>query len=171
MGGDVRQQGARVALGTGDANVSTGLPVLDHLVGALARSGRFRLALEVAPGSADEQASGSGSVLGLAFAELLTADGATGCGWAILPADEALAAASLERSPRPLLSANVDFSGQRVAGIATDVVSQFLDELARGAGINLHVRLLEGDDPQHVLEAMFKAVGAALGSACRPNRD
>jgi imidazoleglycerol-phosphate dehydratase len=55
-----------------------------------------------------------------------------------------------------------------VAGIATDVVSRFLDELAEGAGLNLHVRLLEGEDPQHVLLAMFKAVGAALGLACRP---
>jgi imidazoleglycerol-phosphate dehydratase len=171
MTDEPRQQGARVALGTGDANVSTGLPVLDHLVGALARSGRFRVSLEVAPGSADEQATGSGGALGRAFAELLGTEGVAGSGWAIVPADEALAAASLERAARPALSANVDFSGQRVAGIATDVVSSFLDGLARGAGINLHVRLLEGDDPQHVLEAMFKSVGAALGSACRPNRD
>ena len=41
-------------------------------------------------------------------------------------------------------------------------------ELAEGARLNLHVRLLEGTDPQHVLTAIFKAVGAALGQACRP---
>ncbi len=48
------------------------------------------------------------------------------------------------------------------------MASRFLDELALAAGLNLHVRLVEGTDPQHVLAAIFKAVGAALGQACRP---
>jgi imidazoleglycerol-phosphate dehydratase len=153
---------------TGEANVATGLTVLDHLVGALARTGRLKVALEVAPDSADEQAVAAGAALGRALAALVRADGAAGVGWALATADEALAAASLEISDRPLLAANADFSGQRVAGIATDVVTRFLEELAGGAGLTLHVRLLEGEDPQHVLLAMFKAVGAALGLACRP---
>jgi imidazoleglycerol-phosphate dehydratase len=161
--------GARVTLAeTGEANVATGLTVLDHLVGALARTGRLKVALEVAPDSADEQAVAAGAALGRALAALVRADGAAGVGWALATADEALAAASLEISDRPLLAANADFSGQRVAGIATDVVTRFLEELAGGAGLTLHVRLLEGEDPQHVLLAMFKAVGAALGLACRP---
>ena len=66
---------------------------------------------------------------------------------------------------------NVDFSGQRVGGLATDVASTFLQELAVAASLNLHVRLVEGTDPQHVLAAIFKAVGAALGQACRPVPD
>ena len=44
-------------------------------------------------------------------------------------------------------------------------------QLALAAGLNLHVRLVEGTDPQHVLAAIFKAVGAALGQACRPVPD
>jgi imidazoleglycerol-phosphate dehydratase len=166
------QAGVRVSLAPrGEASIETGLPVLDHLVGALARAARLNVTLEVAPDSVDEQTAAAGRALGASLGELLRAETAAGAGWAIVPADEALAAASLELSPRPLLAANVDFSGQRVAGIATDVVSRFLDELARAAGLNVHVRLLEGDDPEHVLEAMFKAVGAALGRACRPNPD
>lgn len=162
--------GARVTLAaTGEANVATGLTVLDHLVGALARTARLKVALEVAPDSADEQAVAAGGALGRALGELLRADGAAGSGWALSTADEALAAAALETSDQPSLAANVDFSGQRVAGIATDLVSRFLEQLAVGAGLNLHVRLLEGEDPQHVLLAMFKAVGAALGLACRPH--
>ena len=39
-------------------------------------------------------------------------------------------------------------------------------ELAEGAGLTLHVRLVEGRDPQHVLEAIFKALGTALSQAC-----
>ena len=55
-----------------------------------------------------------------------------------------------------------------MGGLATDVISRFLEQLAGGAGLNVHVRLLEGRDTEHVLEAIFKALGAALGQACRP---
>ena len=88
-----------------------------------------------------------------------------------MPADEALAAAALEVTDEPLLASNVDFSDERVAGVSTDVASRFLEALAQSAGLNLHVRLLEGRDPQHVLAAIFKAVGAALGEAVRHRRN
>jgi imidazoleglycerol-phosphate dehydratase len=161
--------GARVALAAeGSASVETGLSVLDHLVGELARAGRFRIALEVAPDSTEEAVVAAGGALGAAVAERLDAAGAAGLGWAIVPSDEALASAALERASEPRLVTNVDFSDIRVGGVANDVASRFLEELARAAGLNLHVRLLEGDDPQHVLAAIFKAVGAALGQAARP---
>jgi imidazoleglycerol phosphate dehydratase HisB len=51
------------------------------------------------------------------------------------------------------------------------VPSRFLQELSEAAELNLHVRLVEGTDPQHVLAAIFKSVGAALGQACRPIPD
>ena len=166
---DDNPTGGRVALAAeGVANVSTGLPVLDHLVTELARAGRFKLSLEVGPGGADEAVVAAGRTLGTAFRERVSADGAAGRGWSLVPADEALALASLERVDKPRLVTNVDFSDQRVGGLGTDVASRFLDELALAAGLNLHVRLVEGTDPQHVLAAIFKAVGAALGQACRP---
>ena len=164
------QTGVRGVLAAeGSANVATGLPVLDHLVGELARAARLRVALEVAPESADEEVAAAGRAFGNALASLL--DGAAGRGWSIVPADEALASASLERTDKPLFASNVDFSDQRVAGLATDLASRFLRELTDAASLNLHVRLLEGTDPQHVLAAMFKAVGAALGQACRKEKE
>jgi imidazoleglycerol phosphate dehydratase HisB len=163
------QTGVRVALADqGAASIATGLPVLDHLLGELARTARLRISLEVAPGSADEEVAAAGRALGRALAEPLRADRASGHGWASLPAAEALASAALEVSDEPFCHSNVDFSGQRVGGLASDVVTQFLNELAGGAGLNVHIRLLEGRDPQHVLHAIFKSLGAALGQACRP---
>lgn len=163
------QTGVRVELAVrGEANVATGLPVLDHLVGLLAATARLRIALEVQPGSADEEVAAAGRALGAGLAEVVQSAGAWGRGWATLPADEALASASLEISERPLVVSNVDFSGQRVGGLASDVVARFLNELAAGAGLNVHIRVLEGRDPEHVLAAIFKALGAALGQACRP---
>jgi imidazoleglycerol-phosphate dehydratase len=163
------QTGVRVELAAeGSATVATGLPVLDHLVGELARCGGMRVTLEVSPGSAEEEVAAAGRALGAALAEPLRAGGAFGRGWAHVPADEALAGVVVEVAERPLVASNVDFSGQLVGGLARDVVARFLEELAAGAGLNVHVRLLEGSDPEHVLRAIFKALGAALGQACRP---
>ena len=76
----------------------------------------------------------------------------------------------IEASGRPLVVSNVDLSDARVAGLASDIVATFLRELAEGAGLTLHVRLIEGADPEHVLEAIFKALGVALAQSCRPRR-
>src|SRR5437763_1357810 len=163
------QAGVRLALAPeGSATVSTGLPVLDHLIGELAASGRFRLTLEVAPNGPDLAASVAGRALGASLAELLGDATVAGAGWAVVPSAEALALASLERDDDARLVSNVEFSDQSVGGLATDVASGFLRETAEAAHVNLHVRLLEGTDPQHVLTAIYKAVGAALGQACRP---
>jgi imidazoleglycerol-phosphate dehydratase len=160
--------GVRVELAAeGSASIATGLPVLDHLVGELARTARLRISLEVAPGSADEEVAAAGRGLGEALAGPLRSPTASGRGWAWLPADEALAGAVLEISDRPRVASNADFSGQLVGGLATDVVARFLEELAAGAGLNVHIRVVEGREPEHVLAAIFKALGAAIGFACR----
>jgi imidazoleglycerol phosphate dehydratase HisB len=61
-----------------------------------------------------------------------------------VPADEALAHVTVEASGRPLVVSNIDLSDARVAGLASDMVATFLHELAEGAGLTLHVRLIEG---------------------------
>ena len=157
---------ARVAVGAGTANVATGLPVLDHLLTLLARSGRFDVALELPPGDAEAEVAAAGRALGEAFSPLLRADGALGHGAGVLPAHEALAQVVLEVSDRPLVASNVDLTEARAGGLASDLAARFLDELTRTASLTLHVRLIDGDDSQHVLEAIFKALGAALAQAC-----
>jgi imidazoleglycerol-phosphate dehydratase len=165
-----RSSGARVVLGgEGRARVATGVSVFDHLLTLLARHGGFDLTLEVAPGDPDEEVAAAGRALGGALVEALP-EGARGHGSAVVPADEALAHVALEISGRPLVVSNVDLSDARVAGLAHDIVGTFLRELAEGAGLTLHVRLMEGDDPEHVLEAIFKALGVALAQSCRTRR-
>jgi imidazoleglycerol-phosphate dehydratase len=156
--------------GSGRASVSTGLPLLDHLLTLLAAYASFDLTLEVEPGAADEEVAAAGRALGGALSDALRADGCRGHGSAVVPADEALAHVVMEASGRPLLVTNVDLSGARVAGLATDIAARFLEELAQGAGLTLHVRLLDGEDTQHVLEAIFKALGVTLAQSCRPRR-
>jgi len=156
--------------GRGEANVATGVPVLDHLLALFAEYGSFDLALEVAPGNAEAEVAAAGRALGQALAEALRTEGCRTHGSAVIPADEALAHVVVEASGRPLVVSNVDLSDARVAGLARDIVATFLRELAEGAGLTLHVRLMEGDDPEHVLEAIFKALGVALAQSCRPRR-
>jgi imidazoleglycerol-phosphate dehydratase len=54
--------------------------------------------------------------------------------------------------------------------MATDLAAAFLREVVEGASLTLHVRLIDGSDTHHVLEAIFKAFGVALAQACRPRR-
>ena len=162
---------ARVdAGGTGQASVATGLPVLDHLLALLAEYGSFDLDLEIAPGEAEAEVAAAGRALGQALADALRAEGSRRHGSAVVPTDESLAHVVVEASGRPLVVSNVDLSDARVAGLASDIVATFLRELAEGGGLTLHVRLIEGADPEHVLEAIFKALGVALAQSCRPRR-
>ncbi len=163
-----RRSEVRVELrGSGAASVETGLPVLDHLLEHLARYARFDLGLEVEPGAAEVEVAEAGSALGRALAGPLRETGALGYGAASMTSTEALASVVLETSDDPLLVTNVDLTEARIGGLGTDVARRFLERFVEGAGVTLHVRLLNGTDSQHVLEAIFKALGVALAQACR----
>ena len=167
--GEVERARVRVAFGeAARSNVATGLPVLDHVLRLLAQYGGLDIQLHVRPDAADAEVAAAGRALGEELHGALHAEEARGHGSAALPQDEALAHVVLEASERPLVAANVDLSDARVAGLQTDLVSNFLREFAEGASVTLHVRLVVGDDPQHVLAAIFKALGTAIAVACRP---
>jgi imidazoleglycerol-phosphate dehydratase len=152
--------------GSGAASVDTGLPVLDRLLVRLAEVARFDLALEIQPGEAEAEVVAAGNALGDALHDPLRAPGVRGYGTGSLTSAEALAFVVLEVSDAPLLVSNVDLTEARIGGLGTDVARTFLERLAGAAGLVLHVRLLNGTETQHVLEAIFKALGAALAQAC-----
>jgi imidazoleglycerol-phosphate dehydratase len=151
---------------TGDAHVETGVPVLDGLIEQIARYGHFALTLAVASDSAEAQVVSSGRALGADLAMLLKVENARGHGAGYIPSSEALAHVALDLSDDPRLVSNFDLSAAHVGGLAGDMAVRFLSELALAAGIVLHVRLVEGSDPQHVLDAIFKSLGVALENAC-----
>jgi imidazoleglycerol-phosphate dehydratase len=152
--------------GSGRATVQTGLPVLDHALELLARYAGFDLEVDVAADASPEEVAAVGRLLGQELAGPLAASGVRGYGSGTVPADEALAHVALEASGRPLLVSNVDLSRAHLAGLHTDLISRFLRELAEGGGLTVHVRLIGGEDTQHVVDAIFKSLGAALGQAC-----
>lgn len=158
---------AQVTLtGGGASSIATGVAVLDHLLGELASTGGFELRLEVAPDEPEAEVDTAGATLGDALLPLLTRDGAARRGVGIVPADEALAMVVVEVSGKPLVASNADLTSTRAGGLRTDLAAGFLHGLAESAGLTIHVRLMEGEDSQHVLEAIFKALGVALARAC-----
>ena len=74
----------------------------------------------------------------------------------------------VEASGSPLVASNADLTSTRAGGLQTDLAAAFLHDLAESAGLTIHVRLMEGENSQHVLSAIFKALGVALAEATRP---
>jgi imidazoleglycerol-phosphate dehydratase len=150
---------------TGEASqVATGVAVLDHLLEELALAGHFGLTLETAPDEPEAEVERAGRALGDALRPLLAGE-RPARGFGIAPADEALAMVVVEASGRPLVASNADLTSTRAGGLQTDLAATFLEELADSVGLTIHVRLIEGENSQHVLSAIFKALGAALADA------
>jgi imidazoleglycerol-phosphate dehydratase len=152
--------GARLAPGSGQANVATGVPLLDHLLTELAIAGQFDLALEIEPDEPVAEVDAAGAAVGHAVKPLLRA-GAHGNG--VMLSAEALAMVVVESSGIALVASNADLTG--AGGLGTDLAARFLSSLADAAALTLHVRLIEGENTDHVLEAIFKALGVALADA------
>lgn len=151
-----------------DGTIATGVAVLDHLLAELARSGGFGLSLEIAPDAPEAEVGAAGAALGDACRALLREEGALGHGVGIAPADEALAMVVIEASDRPLVVSNADLTASRAGGLRADLAASFLGSLADAAGLTVHVRLIEGESSEHVLLAIFKALGVALSAAIAP---
>ncbi len=158
--------GARVTPGTGLANVATGVPLLDHLLVELATAGRFDLSLEIEPDEPVAEVDAAGAAIGRALQPLLR-PGAHGHG--VMISVEALAMVVVEASGTALVASNADLTG--AGGLGTDLAARFLTSLAEATALTLHVRLIEGENTDHVLEAMFKALGVALSEATADSAD
>ena len=156
--------------GSGTARVATGIGFFDHMLEIFAHHGRFDLALR-ASGDLDVDGHHTvedvGLVLGQALAEALgDKRGIRRYAWCALPMDEALALVSVDVSGRPYLVYDVDLAGVRIGTFEADLTGHFLRSFATRAALTLHVHLLSGDDPHHMVEAVFKGVARALASAC-----
>jgi imidazoleglycerol-phosphate dehydratase len=164
----------RISLdGTGAADVATGVGFFDHMLALLARHGLADLAVaargDLETGS-HHTVEDVGITLGQAL-DLALADraGIERYGAALVPMDECLAQAAVDLSGRPFLSFDVPLPVTVIGGFETDLLQEFLRGLAVHARLTLHLRLLAGENPHHVIEACFKAVARALRAAWAPN--
>ena len=155
--------------GTGDYSVETGIGFFNHMLSGFAKHGFFDLALR-AEGDLDVDAHHTvedvGIVLGQSIKEALgDKKGIRRYGYFILPMDETLMLCSLDLSGRPYFCYDVTTSVDRVGEMDTELAKEFFYAVSYSAGMNLHIRMLAGDNNHHILEAMFKAFGKALDQA------
>lgn len=159
--------------GTGQANIHTTVPFYDHMLTALARHSLIDLDIE-ATGDTDidvhHTVEDTAIVLGQALREALGDKvGIRRFGDACVPLDEALAHAVVDLAGRPYVVCEGEPEGQQyhlIGGHFTGSLTYHVFEsLALNAGICLHLRLLAGRDPHHIVEAQFKALARALKAA------
>ena len=160
-----------VAQSSAPSRIATGVPALDRLIALAAHAGRFEIRLALSPAEPEVDVDAAAIELGRAVRPLLFAARAQGHGVGTMATDEALATVVLEASGRPLVVSNVDLAASHVGGLEGDLARRFFDALARAAGLTIHVRLVEGQESEHVVDAIFKALGVALAQAFTVVRD
>ena len=162
----------RLALGLdgrGRYEVSTGVPFLDHMLELFTRHGFFDLTI-AAKGDLHvdhhHTVEDVGLVLGQAIREALgDKAGIRRFGEATVPLDEALVQTVVDLSGRPFFVYDVTIAQQKIGQFDVELIHDFLLALVNQAGMNLHVRMLSGRNPHHIVEATFKGLARALDAA------
>jgi len=163
--------------GAGVARISTTVPFYDHMLTALAKHSLIDLTVEA---TGDTHIDTHHTVedvaicIGQALKEALGDKAGIGrFGDATVPLDEALARVVVDVSGRPYLVHTGEPEGQEfhlIGGHFTGSLTRHvLESIAYNAGICLHVTVLAGRDPHHIVEAQFKALARALRAAVEPD--
>ncbi len=155
--------------GTGQCNVKTGIPFLDHMLHQLSSHGLFDL---------DIQATGDlhiddhhtnedvGITLGMALGKALgDRKGIYRFGHFVAPLDESLIQVALDFSGRPHLGYNLQIPTERVGTYDTQLVREFFVAIVNHSLMTLHIRQLDGINSHHIIEATFKAFARAMRMA------
>jgi imidazoleglycerol-phosphate dehydratase len=155
--------------GSGAGERGTGIGFLDHMLDLLARHGRLDLEVQVTGDlqtGAHHTVEDTGIVFGQALDKALgDRRGIARYGHAVVPMDEARAAAAIDVSGRPFTTLEASFGAERVGDLETDLVEEFFRAVANAAKLTLHVRLEAGTNAHHMVEASFKAFARALRAA------
>jgi imidazoleglycerol-phosphate dehydratase len=155
--------------GTGESDISTGIPFLDHMLTLFAKHGLFDLTLK-AVGDLEIDAHHTMEDIGIVFGEALTKalgdkEGIKRYGWTILPMDETLALIALDLSGRPYLVYDMTPPADNINGLDARLFYEFFQALTVKAGMNMHIQLLKGEEVHHVFEAVFKGFAKSLDQA------
>lgn len=152
--------------GSGNANISTGIPFFDHMLELFTHHGMIDLSVKaVGDLSVDyhHTVEDVGIVLGEAVKEALgNKAGIRRYGFFLLPMDECLSRFVMDLGNRPHLVYQVDSGLGMVRDFNIVLVREFFQAFANSAGANVHVELLHGDEPHHIAESIFKAFGRTL---------
>ena len=159
--------------GTGQQNLATGVPFLDHMLDQIARHGLVDLDIQA---QGDLQIDDHHTVedVGIALGQAIfqaigDKKGIRRYGHAYVPLDESLSRVVIDFSGRPYLSFHVPFTRAITGRFDLDLVREFFQGLVNHARISLHIDNLRGENAHHQCETVFKAFGRALRIAVEPD--
>lgn len=155
--------------GTGKNDIHTGIGFFDHMLDGMARHGLFDLSVSV-KGDLDvdchHTVEDTGIVLGMAIREALgDKAGIKRYGHIIIPMDETLALCAVDLSGRPYLKFSADFTVEKLGELDTEMIREFFYAVSYSAMMNIHLKIMDGDNNHHMAEALFKSFGKALDMA------
>jgi imidazoleglycerol-phosphate dehydratase len=154
--------------GTGQYRVETGIGMLDHLLAQLARHGLFDIKLKASGDDTHHLTEDIAICLGKALGKALGEKrGIVRMADATVPMDETLVSVALDISGRGYSVVDLLFSGTDISGLPSEMVRHFLETFAIEGKLNLHARVLYGNNDHHKAEALFKALGKSLEKATR----
>ncbi|NLI69621.1 MAG: imidazoleglycerol-phosphate dehydratase HisB [Firmicutes bacterium] len=155
--------------GKGESRLDTGIPFLEHMLELWARHGFFDLEikadgdLEVEPHHLVEDI---GLCLGMALNEALgKKEGISRYGSAILPMDDALVLVAVDFSGRPYLNYEMPLVPGMIGQLDLELIEEFWRAVTNEARMNFHIKLLDGSNRHHAVEALFKGAGRAMHQA------
>ena len=155
--------------GTGSADIDTGIGFFDHMLDGFARHGFFDLSVKVDGDlfvDGHHTVEDTGIVLGQAIAEAVgDKKGIKRYGYFLLPMDDALVACAVDLCGRPYFNFDYEFNVPMIGVLDTQLIREFFYAVSYSAGMNLHIKVLDGINGHHVAEAMFKAFSKALDMA------
>lgn len=155
--------------GTGNNDIHTGIGFFDHMLDGFARHGLFDLIVRV-NGDLDVDShhtiEDTGIVLGNAILKAIgDKAGIKRFGNMILPMDETLALCAVDLSGRPYLRYDAEFTVPKIGDMDTEMVKEFFYAVSYSAGMNIHLKIMDGENNHHMAEALFKSFGKALDMA------
>lgn len=157
--------------GTGNYEISTGIGFFDHMLEGFTRHGFFDLTITCSGDlyvDSHHTIEDVGIVLGQAIKEALgDKKGICRYGSMILPMDETLVLSAVDLGGRPYLNYDVTFSVEKVGYMDTEMVKEFFYALSYAAGMNIHLKKLDGTNNHHIMEGVFKAFAKALDQASK----
>lgn len=155
--------------GTGKISVETGVPFFDHMLSQLGKHSGFDLIVKT-EGDVDVDAHHTVEDTSLAFGQALREalgdkSGIRRFGDALVPLDEVLVQAAVDLSGRPYLVHRQPEIVELIGTFDTTLGRHIWESIVAEARIGLHIRVLEGRNAHHVLEAQFKAVARSFREA------
>lgn len=155
--------------GTGKSEIDTGVGFFDHMLTGFAKHGLFDLTVKVKGDlevDAHHTIEDTGIVLGQAIAQAVGGKaGIKRFGYFILPMDETLALCAIDLSGRPYLQFDATFEAAMMGDMDTQMVKEFFYAISYSAMMNIHLRIMDGENDHHKTEALFKSFGKALDMA------